>query len=244
VAKRRDTNGFSAIAGNAPVDFGEMGTKVHVPNVTISVSSMQPESILFREYTYPGRNATMRRMLTIEQIRHRNVRKLIADIEAKSGKTGPRSGAQAEFAERISKSTTYVNQVAGERPFKAIGSAVARDIEKVFGLERGWLDNVHDGPLSQAVRLDPNMLAETAKALRERSTAEGRQFSIEADPGLFIRAYRMREDLAGTKDASNVFAVAFRFASSERGIGSDRRDDGVPAEGTDGRGMGKGRRKT
>src|SRR6185312_15916105 len=111
-----------------------MGSKVHVPNVTISVSSMQPESILFREYTYPGRDATMRRMLTIEQIRHRNVRKLIADIEAKSGKSGPRSGAQAEFAERISKSTTYVNQVAGERPFKAIGSAVARDIEKVFGL--------------------------------------------------------------------------------------------------------------
>lgn len=219
-----------------------MGTQVHAANITTAVLPAQGVMCPFWEFTLTGRDATMRHMLTVEEIRHRNVRMLIERIAAESGRVGPRSGAQTEFAERIGKSPTYINQVAAERPFKVIGSAMAREIEKALHLERGWLDNPHDS-VSQPLRLDPGMLAETAKALRERGEAEGRRFSVEADPERFIRAYRMREELAGTSDASNVLALALRFADSERGPGSDRREHGVPPEGTHGRGMGKGRQK-
>lgn len=65
-------------------------------------------------------------------IRYQNVRYLVEDV-----------GGVSNFAEKISKGQSQTSQFAGSTPIKGIGNKIAREIEKVFGKEHGWLDVYH-----------------------------------------------------------------------------------------------------
>lgn len=73
-------------------------------------------------------------MLTVEEIRAINIRKLRETY------------SRAELALAIGASGSYISQVTGKPPKPPsanIGSPKARKIEKCLGLPRGWMDHEH-----------------------------------------------------------------------------------------------------
>ena len=71
-------------------------------------------------------------MKTIEEIRRDNLR--ILESQA---------GGRAELCQKLDKDQKYVSQLIGKTPSGNIGNKVAREVEEVFELESGWMDNVH-----------------------------------------------------------------------------------------------------
>lgn len=125
-------------------------------------------------------------MLTIEQIRLQNLKKLLSERGIKK---------HIEFASLIDRSPGQISQILKSKPTKSIGSDLARHIEKCLGLEVGYLDNYLPEPsdinaadwaeLKMAIRkvrameelfgasLSPDELSEViylmARGLREKS---------------------------------------------------------------------------
>ncbi len=81
--------------------------------------------------------------MDIKEIRHRNVRTLVRKLERDAGRGGKRAGGLVMLAEMLGKSTAQVSRFAAEKPSTRIGERIAREIETVFGQERGWMDHVH-----------------------------------------------------------------------------------------------------
>lgn len=73
------------------------------------------------------------------EIRRANARTLLA---SECG------GTPTVFAERLGKALSQVNHIIGPNPTKNIGTKLAREIETVFGMPRGWLDADHSQGLS------------------------------------------------------------------------------------------------
>jgi hypothetical protein len=75
-------------------------------------------------------------MKTIEEIRHENLMALIDE-----------AGGINHFAARVKKSHSQVSQLVNKSPEsktgkpKSVGSKQAREIEREFGKETGWLDH-------------------------------------------------------------------------------------------------------
>ena len=85
---------------------------------------------------------------------------------------------------------------------------------------------------SQPARLDPAMIAETAKALRIYEHRQGRRFNIETDEGaaLFMHWLAVREQLPDVETLSNLIRMGADF--TPQGATADGRDKGVPTAGT------------
>ena len=144
-------------------------------------------------------------------------------------------GGPTEFGRLIERDQAQVSQWTSDKKPKPIGGRLARYIEGRLGHERGWLDTPQwEGePLqdSHSLRLDPDMLAETHKALRELDHDNGRVFSIEREPARFVQAYQMRAGMPEepSKDEWIKFGQKLVVLS---GAGTDERSDGVPIKGT------------
>ena len=80
--------------------------------------------------------------MDIKQVRHRNVRLLVAQLGEEAERQGRRSGGMVVLAEMLGKSTAQVSRFAAEKPVTQIGDRIAREIEQVFAKERGWMDHV------------------------------------------------------------------------------------------------------
>jgi PAS domain S-box-containing protein len=83
--------------------------------------------------------------LDIKEIRHRNVRLLLETVGRDGTRGGKRFGGLAVLAELLGKSASQVSRFAAEKPKTYIGDRIAREIEEVFGKERGWMDHVQWG---------------------------------------------------------------------------------------------------
>lgn len=92
-------------------------------------------------------------MKTCTEIRRSNAQTL--------AKEGP-----AEFARRVGMTGQQANQIIGPNPTRGIGDNKAREIEEAYGLETGWLDNVHSDDSSNIAISDQNTsLSDEARAL-------------------------------------------------------------------------------
>lgn len=83
-------------------------------------------------------------METCEEIRLANARLLINKV-----------GGMAEFARLIKTSDSQASQFAGENPTRNIGHKKAREIERFFKMERGWLDHIHDAQPETMTKVTP-----------------------------------------------------------------------------------------
>jgi transcriptional regulator with XRE-family HTH domain len=92
---------------------------------------------------------------------------------------------------------------------------------------------------SQSVRLEPTMIAETHRALRELYRDEGRDYSIEADPARFVQLYEMRASMPvePSQDDWVQFGRNISKIMGPQGAVTDGRNDGVPAESAGTKGM-------
>lgn len=80
--------------------------------------------------------------MDIKEIRHRNVRALVKELEQRAGRDGKRTGGLTMFAGMLGKSAAQVSRFASEKPSTHIGDRIAREIEEAFAKERGWMDHV------------------------------------------------------------------------------------------------------
>ena len=90
--------------------------------------------------------------MTAAEVRRRNARDL-AEL----------AGGKADFARKLGMSTSQCSQIIGANPIRAIGTALARKIERAFAKEIGWLD-VPRGELAARERSNNGELAEIAEA--------------------------------------------------------------------------------
>jgi len=80
--------------------------------------------------------------MNIKQVRHGNVRLLVAQLGEQAERHGRRSGGMVMLAEMLGKSMAQVSRFAAEKPVTRIGDRIAREIEQVFEKEHGWMDHV------------------------------------------------------------------------------------------------------
>ena len=80
--------------------------------------------------------------MDIKEIRHRNVRVLVKELERNAGRDGKRTGGLTMLAGMLGKSAAQVSRFASEKPSTHIGDRIAREIEDVFEKEYGWMDHV------------------------------------------------------------------------------------------------------
>lgn len=210
---------------------------------------MQAFSYLTGRLPHGYAPATMRAMLDINEIRHRNVRLLIRQLEEAEGRTGDRAGGLTMLAAKLGKSSGQVAHFASENPIKNIGNDIAREIEAKFGLERGWMDWLQDeaeaAPLShsQSVRLDPEIVRNVAVSLNKRHKSAG-GFNLAESPDEFVLAYELWLGMSDAYQAPEVTDLGTRGAgkSPQGASEDDRRGEAVPTSGTTGEGARPGRR--
>lgn len=100
---------------------------------------------------------------TVRTTRWENFRRLAEEV-----------GGVSKAAELLGKSAGQVSHFGGERPIKAIGPRIAREIEAAFGKPEGWLDvsqgdertGAEAGHLSQTHVMIASTLAEAEKWVR------------------------------------------------------------------------------
>jgi hypothetical protein len=191
-------------------------------------------------------------MLDINEIRHRNVRLLIRQLEEAEGRTGDRAGGLTMLAAKLGKSSGQVAHFASENPIKNIGNDIAREIEAKFGLERGWMDWLQEDAgtashsHSQTVRLDPEIVRNVAVALNVRHKNAG-GFNLAERPEEFALAYELWTGMSDAYQAPEVADLETRRAgkSPQGASEDDRGSEAVPTSGATGKGAGAGRgRKT
>lgn len=184
-------------------------------------------------------------MIDIYEIRHRNVRLLVRQLEKDAGKTGDRPGGLVMLADKLRKSSGQTAHFASDKPTKRLGDKIAREIEEAFGLEYAWMDwpQWDEGaalPHSQTVRLDPETLRNTINGIRRRD----RNYSIEdilSDPAKFVEAYELLEGMIPKPVPDNVSARGVHADKTPQGAEKDGRGNDVPVRGTAKRKMGAGR---
>ncbi|SEJ55148.1 hypothetical protein [Frateuria terrea] len=117
----------------------------------------------------------------------------LAALLDKHGKT--------ELSRLVDISADYLWQMGKGRGGSARGvsDANAAKIEAALGKPAGWMDGEESAPLSQSqpLLLDPVMLAETHRTLRELEEERGRTFFLEdeSDAARFVQLYQERAAL-------------------------------------------------
>lgn len=186
-------------------------------------------------------------MMDIYEIRHRNVRMLVEQLERESGKTGVRAGGMAMLSAKLGKSSAQTNHFASVKPIKHIGDQTAREIEAAFGHEYGWMDwpqwdTFHETlTRSQSVRLDPSIVGSVARSLRKVYDEDGRAFILEDEPDRFVWLYEIAvEAIEAGREAApdNMVRLLLKQDAAQQGAPNNERSVGVPADGTVERGNG------
>lgn len=209
---------------------------------------MQALSYLSGRLPHGYAPATMRAMMDINEIRHRNVRLLIRQLEEEAGRTGDRAGGLTMLAAKLGKSSGQVAHFASEMPIKNIGDQIAREIEAKFGLERGWMDWLQEEgetalhSHSQPVRLDPETVRNVAVALNLRHKSGG-GFNLAERPDEFVLAYELWTGMSDAYQAPEVADMGTRrTGKSPQGASEDERgNQAAPTDGATGEGARSGR---
>ncbi|WP_143070444.1 S24 family peptidase [Luteibacter sp. UNC138MFCol5.1] len=94
--------------------------------------------------------------MDVYEVRYRNLRSLIAQMEREAGRSGARAGGLVMLAERLGKQPAQVNHFASEKRVKNIGPKIAREIDAAFGHPEGWLDQPHWPADEDATQPDPS----------------------------------------------------------------------------------------
>lgn len=159
-------------------------------------------------------------MKTISEIRRENLDRILEEV-----------GTQAEIARRMNRSAKQVNQWFGKGTARDMSSALARELEEVFGKPRGWMDNPADR--SQAARLDPAIMGSALKLLQALADIQRTPRLPDIDPLAVIVAYETVQGELQAMDDGNIVDFMRKLAErleQERG-GSDgvkRREDQNP----------------
>lgn len=184
-------------------------------------------------------------MIDIYEIRHRNVRLLVRQLEKEAGKTGDRAGGLAMLADKLGKSSAQAAHFASDKPSKRLGDQIAREIEEAFGLEYAWMDwpqwvEGAEPSHSHVVRLEPETLRNVITGLRRRD----RKYSLDDvldDPAKFVEAYDLLVGMVPKPVPDNVSARGVHADKSPQGAEKDGRGNDVSVRGTAKRKVGSGR---
>jgi len=97
-------------------------------------------------------NGRLDHMKTCKEMRLENARAL--------------AGSPAAFARKLGMSSQQANALIGPNPVRGIGDEKAREIEKRYEKETGWLDHDHESASHDSSNSDRyNALSEQAKSL-------------------------------------------------------------------------------
>lgn len=90
------------------------------------------------------------------------------------------------------------------------------------------------GNQSRPLRLDPAMIAETHRTLRELEKDEGRTFSLEDEQyaAWFVQVYALRAGMSAQPTSEEWVEYGRKLATITLQGAGDGRTDGVPAQGT------------
>jgi hypothetical protein len=143
-------------------------------------------SIAFSSLEPVARCYQMLGMKEVEEIRRRNLERLVAE-----------RGGQRSLADAIGKAPAQISQWINRSPYaksgkpRVMGSRAARSIEAALGLPSGSLDHLEQAPTRNAAsrRLDPGTILEVLDFLEGSFRALGREFSLRTDAALFADAY-------------------------------------------------------
>lgn len=183
-------------------------------------------------------------MKPVAEIRRTNLNSLVAE-----------AGSQVAVAKKIGKDKNQIHQWLldpGAPGARNIGPRSARELEAAFGKPPGWLDHENEKNLkngettpvvdldqppppapteksSQPVELDPDMVAETHKALRLYYRRRGKEYDIERQPEEFIWAYGLRLALGDEPTSADLIDFGAKLADrarkrAEAERGDERRD--------------------
>lgn len=89
--------------------------------------------------------------------------------------------ATAIMADRLGKSQPLIGQWKSDTTDKNIGDRAAREIEQAFGLEYGWMDNIHHNGPSY-----PKIIVDTMVCLEEAITEERLKISAQRKAELLL----------------------------------------------------------
>lgn len=170
-----------------------------------------------------------------EKAIHASIRRLYS-VAGAAGDDAP-----AKVARRLNISAQVMNNWEA-RGISQAGSLVAQD---AYGCNAVWLTTGKGGQAqpnkpapdshSHLVRLDPVMLAETHRVLRELYHERGQVYSLEDPTGAtwFVKLYAMRVAMPAqpSQDEWVQFGRKLATITTPQGVG-DGRSDGVPVEGT------------
>lgn len=81
--------------------------------------------------------------------------------------------SRAAFARRVGTDPAYVSQIFSDKTRAEIGDTLSRNIEKAYGLEHGWMDNIHEMP--HAVEM--TTFAERVKEERKKAGLNQQQLA-------------------------------------------------------------------
>jgi len=169
---------------------------------------------------------------------HASIRRLYS-VASEVGDDAP-----AKVARRLNISAQTLNNWEA----RGISQSGALSAQDVYGCDAVWVmtgkgarvAGVRDqkgtyAVHSQPLRLDPVMIAETHRALRELEQDEGRKFSLEDETcaARFVLVYEMRTAMSArpTQDEWVQFGRKLAAIMTPTG-GDDGRGGGVPVEGT------------
>jgi len=126
-------------------------------------------------------------------------------------------------------------------------------IAKALGLRPEWLESgkgIKEAPeaasnhVSHAVRLDPQMIADTAWALRTAYEEAGRVYNIEDEPERFVEMYMARMQMTNEVTPNNMARLVLKAAGvAKRGDEGGERGDSAAAAGPGKKGLSRAGRK-
>ena len=153
-----------------------------------------------------------------------NFRLLVDQLAAKGAK-------RAGIAVKLDMSPSFLSQLYGG---KKIGDDLARKLEKLQKLPRGWLDHEHrdesvnleQGAQSQSMRLDPSTMLAALTYLSRRFMERGGRFDPFVDTALLCELYEIEAAKQWAEKPTSKI-LDFGRALAER-IGRQRDDADVP----------------
>jgi hypothetical protein len=140
--------------------------------------------------------------------------------------------APAKVARRINVSAQTLQNWEG----RGVSQDGALKAQAVYGCDANWLLGTVKNPTlrgSQPLRLDPTMLAETHRTLRDLEDDEGRVFSLEQEAyaAWFVQVYELRAKMPAHPTAEAWVEFGRKLHAITQGAARNERDDGVPAQG-------------
>lgn len=93
-------------------------------------------------FLFAGGAPSIRAMLTCADIRRGNLRFLEDQLRGREN-----------LCRTLDKDPKFISQLIGKNPTRNIGDTLAREIESLLDLDKGWMDNIHEDLPQEAMRV-------------------------------------------------------------------------------------------